>query len=361
MCRLTKAIIFSAILAGLFPCLQDGPEAFELFPRPEQQYTVQRGDNLYGIAGLYYTNPGLWPYLWNQNPAVRIDPQEESPEATELEPGTKMNLYHTLFPTTVMNQNYKPPTGLPLETQFLTENTVFKGIPYDKKYFKYKLSRRPTRLWGYIVGSPDTGRQHYLERDLVFVRFRPSKKQAILVGDRFGVYRERGPLHHPENPDRSVGYMAELVGEVEITNTSHELHTAIVLDSYVELKRGDRICLFTPRAREIVPSKTHRLLVGTILNSASRTAFYNDTHNLENDIVFINRGECDGVKEGTLLNIYRTNDSIHDPFFFRQIPVPDKYIGEGMVLKVFDRNSTVIITRSREEVVPGDIIKTVSD
>jgi hypothetical protein len=32
-----------------------------------------------------------------------------------------------------------------------------------------------------------------------------------------------------------------------------------------------------------------------------------------------------------------------------------------MVLKAFEKNSTVLITRSREEVWPGQIIKTVSD
>ena len=151
------------------------------------------------------------------------------------------------------------------------------------------------------------------------------------------------------------------MGEVEIISTGHELITAIILESYVEIVRGDKISLFAPRSREIVPTKTHRMLVGTILQSATRETFYQDSHNLENDIVFIDRGECHGMKEGFLVNIYRPTFRAKDPLFDQYIPVPDQYVGEGLVLKAFDKNSTVLITRTREEVIPGDIVKTVSD
>ena len=63
-----------------------------------------------------------------------------------------------------------------------------------RKFFRYRLSNRPIQLWGYIVSSPEVNKVHFLERDLVYIRFRPSKKQAILVGDRFGIYRDKGPV-----------------------------------------------------------------------------------------------------------------------------------------------------------------------
>ena len=62
-----------------------------------------------------------------------------------------------------------------------------------------------------------------------------------------------------------------------------------------------------------------------------------------------------------LLNIYRPSHPVTDPFFHRWVNTPDKYVGEGMILKAFEKNATVLITTSREEIVPGDIIKSVSD
>jgi hypothetical protein len=361
MPRKSLLITLTVVLAASVPCLPNGAAAFELFPRPDGQYTVQRGDTLYGIAGYYYTNPALWPFLWNQNPQVQVKDHTGSPENQPLEAGTKVDLYHSRSPNAVMNQPFVPPTGLPDEVRFMVSKIPFQGIPYDRKYFRFKLSQRPTQLWGYIVDAPEQNRESFLERELVYIRFRPSKKQAILVGDRLGVYRDHGPVNHPLNPDRTVGHFSEVVGEIEIIHTGHELATAIILDSYVELQRGDKVSLFVPRSKEIVPTKTHRLLTGTVLRAASKDTWYMDSNNLEDDVIFIDRGECHGMKEGMLVNIYRPTQPVPDPYFSRRVNLPDTYVGEGMILKAFDKNSTVIITRMRQEIVPGDVVKSVSD
>jgi len=357
-------LVVSALVSFLLCGFLNSATAFELFPRPLDQYTVKRGDTLYGISGYYYSNPSLWPFLWNQNPQIMVKGGSGAPEKQPLVPGTKVNLFHKRFAPTVVNQAYEPPTGIPDDLSFLTIKVPMQGIPYDKKLFKYRLSNRPVQLWGYIASSPESeiNKTHFLERDLVYIRFRPSKKQAILVGDRFGIYRDKGPVTHPINPDRPIGWVSEVVGEVEITSTGHEMATAIILDSYQEIVRGDKICLFVPRGREIVPTKTHRMLTGTILYSASRTeTFYTQNNNLENDVLFIDRGECDGMREGLLVNIYRPSTPVPDPYFERRMPVPDRYVGEAIVLKPFEKNSTIAITRQREEILPGDIIKSVSD
>lgn len=365
MIKIRWPIIVAAFVFGLIPSLDSGPMAFELFPRPEAQYTVQRGDTLYGIAGLYYSNPSLWPFLWNPNPSVKIPAGTRYPENYLLQPGLTLDVYRQKPSDvyTVINQEYNPPVGVPDELRFLINRDQLKGIPYDKKYFRYRIGPRPAQVWGYIVSSPDDNKAHFLERDLVYIRFRPSKKQCILVGDRLGIYRERGPVQHPLNWDRSIGYAGDVVGEVEVISTGHNLATAIILDSFEEIVRGDKVCLFVPRAKEIVPTKTHQMLTGTIIRSASRgeDTFYANASHLENDVVFVDRGECDGLKEGMLLNIYRPAHPVQDPYFFRRVATPDRYLGEGMILKTFEKNATVLITRSREEITTGDIIKSVSD
>jgi len=364
MSRNCRFSILAALVPALILCLQHTARAFEIFPRPEAQYTVQRGDTLYGISGFYYSNSALWPFLWNQNPSIAIKNSAGAPEKQPLTPGTRIDLYAHRTDTRMVSDPYAPPTGISDDVRFLVTRIPRKGIPYEKWYFRYKLSMRPTQLWGYVVGSPDPFKNQFLERDLLYVRFRPSKKQVVMVGDRFGVYRERGPLKHPLNSDRKIGYLTEIVGEIEITNIGHDLVTGIILESYVELAVGDKVSLYAPREREIVPTKIHRMLTGTILISATRfvDSSIQDSLNLEKDILFIDRGECDGMKEGQLINIYRPSQPIPDPYFrSRWLDTPDRYIGEAMVLKAYEKNSTILITKSREEVIPGDIIKSVSD
>ncbi len=362
MFKKSAFVAVSAVIISFAPWLQHALRAFEIFPRPEAQYTVQRGDTLYGIAGYYYSDPALWPFLWNQNPAVLIKDKGGAPAKEPLTPGVKINLFSSRSASTVIDEEYKPPTGIPDDVRFFVHKVPRHGIPYEKQFFKFKLSLRPTRVWGYIVSSPEVEKGHFLERDLVYIRFRPSKKQAILVGDRFGIYRERGPLTNPLNPHKTIGFVSEIVGEIEVTSTSHELATAIITESFVEIAVGDKICLFAPREREIVPSKSHRMLTGTILESATRQNWFRNSHNFENDIVFINRGECDGMRDGMLLNIYRPTEKVKDPYFLRRyLSIPDRYVGEGLVLKAFEKNATVLVTRMREEILAGDVIKTISD
>jgi hypothetical protein len=293
---------------------------------------------------------------------VKLNNPNVPAQDQELTLGSKINTYDVRNPFIINNQAYAPPTGMPFEVRFLQVKVPYTGIPYDRKYFRFKLTNRPNQMWGYIVSAHDEYRTYFLERDLVYIRFRPSKKQAILVGDRFGIYREKGPITHPLNPDRPIGIVSEIIGEVEITSTSNDLATGIILDSYFEIVKGDKICLFTPRDKQIVPSKTHRQLVGTIIQSATRgDTFYGDNHNLENDIVFVDRGECDGMKDGMLVNVYRPVPPTPDPHFGREMAIPDRFLGEAMILKAFDKNSTLLITQSREEIMPGDIFKSVSE
>ncbi len=99
------------------------------------------------------------------------------------------------------------------------------------------------------------------------------------------------------------------------------------------------MCLFTPRDRQIVPSKTHRLLTGTnVLTMAGRDiGTLMAPGGLENDVVFINRGECDGMKEGCTSHIpsrpARRGPVLPEP----QTRYTRRVVGECMVLKAFEK------------------------
>ncbi|MGC9029168.1 MAG: hypothetical protein ACP5LD_05835, partial [Desulfomonilaceae bacterium] len=332
--------------------------AFEIFPRPVNEYITRVGDTLAKIAGKYYGDAGLGKALGSQNPAL-FGP---SPQAgKEIVPGAKIYLYDSKSEAVAADEQYSPPTGMPDDVRYLIRKAPLQGIPYDKHYFRYRLSSVPTQPWGYVVSGVDRNKERFLERDLLYIRFRPSKRQKILVGDRFGVYRDKGPLYHPVDFTKEIGYLTDVIGEVEIVSTGQDLITGIVLESYAEIERGDKICFYVPRSRQIVPSKTHRLFSGVILVTANKEGYSLLNSSAENDVVFVDRGQCDGVSDGTLVNIYRPAEPVLDPYFSRWTLTPDAYVGEGIVLKTFDKNATILITRCREEIVPGDIVKSVSD
>ena len=46
---------------------QQGIPETELAPNAPAQYTVKRGDTLWGISGMYLRQPWRWPDLWGMN------------------------------------------------------------------------------------------------------------------------------------------------------------------------------------------------------------------------------------------------------------------------------------------------------
>ena len=44
--------------------------AVELNDNVPETYTVKKGDTLWGISGMYLSQPWLWPELWDVNPQI---------------------------------------------------------------------------------------------------------------------------------------------------------------------------------------------------------------------------------------------------------------------------------------------------
>src|SRR5687767_2030375 len=58
---------------------QAGVPLSELAPNAPEEYTVKRGDTLWGISGMYLTRPWRWPELWGMNMEEILNPHRIYP------------------------------------------------------------------------------------------------------------------------------------------------------------------------------------------------------------------------------------------------------------------------------------------
>jgi hypothetical protein len=58
---------------------QQGIPENELAPNAPAQYTVKRGDTLWGISGMYLRQPWRWPELWGMNLSSIANPHQIYP------------------------------------------------------------------------------------------------------------------------------------------------------------------------------------------------------------------------------------------------------------------------------------------
>jgi len=72
------------------------------------------------------------------------------------------------------------------------------------------------------------------------------------------------------------------------------------------------------------------------------------------DVVVLNRGEREGIDEGTVLAIYQTGEIVRDEVKNENIQIPDSRAGLLMVFRTFEKMSYGIVLKSNRPLAVMD-------
>jgi hypothetical protein len=176
-------------------------------------------------------------------------------------------------------------------------------------------------------------------------------KQAAEDGDVFDVFRTGDPVKDPDS-GKVVGVLVYHLGQIEIRSESNGIYRGVVLQTFEELSRGDRLKPAKQIDTRITPDYPEGTLAGKVLyirNDAAEAG--------QNQVIGISLGAGDGLRAGTALSIHRAGRTVKDKVTGKKVLLPEEKIGELLVLTAQDKASLALVVESTASINVGDAIR----
>lgn len=329
------------------------------------RYTVVKGDTLWGIAGRYLQDPWRWPEIWQANKQIAnphlIYPGDQiilchihGQAVMALDDGggcasvaARMNAPASSSSDSAMRDVRKQPQirSEHLEVAVPTiPLQLIRAYLNDSRVVSYDTLKNAPHVIGADEGHIVTG-----AGDEIYAR-----GDFTGPSNDYGIYRSGQVYLDPETGE-VLGYEATSIGNGKVTGLERGVATIKVINTQDQdvrtldklLPKEERMvtAVFEPRApRGVKPGRIVRIF-DTIDTAAT------------NNIIVINRGERDGVRQGDTFSTYEHSRLIRDQANDDVVRLPTKTNGLAMVFRTFDRVSYAIILRASNVIRLGDDLR----
>ncbi|KZY63583.1 peptidoglycan-binding protein, partial [Oleiphilus sp. HI0066] len=169
-----------------------------------------------------------------------------------------------------------------------------------------------------------------------------------------GVFRKSEQYVDPDSKE-FLGLEAKSIATAEVDAVQGEVITLTVQRSSEELRIGDRVLPTDDRVinSTFTPSKPDGDIRGKMIaveSGVGNIGQYN--------VVVVNRGAREGIKEGNVLAVYKSGGIVRDPYTQERIELPSERAGLMMIFSVFDKLSYGLILRANRPLKIMDEVRT---
>jgi LysM repeat protein len=313
-----------------------------LNPNAPKQYTVKRGDTLWGIAAMFLKDPWLWPEIWDANPAIGNP--------------------HLIYPGDVLTLAYGADGRPRIHLERGSESVAVTHVDPIMRSTALE-SAIPTLPYGAIASF--LGRPALITRDqarrapyVIAPRDRHvavgAPSEVYVVGlkgaapGRYSVMRLGEPMRDPQT-HKFLGYMGIFTGTARVDSTGKITKVALV-DSARETVEGDLLFPEEPMvSRDLQPHPAPPRLDGQIMSVVDGVTMIG-----QYQVVAINRGARQGLQPGHVLAVDETGEVVQDKSCSRR--AESFCVGGGPQVQVHlprERTGTLLVFKTYDEVSFG--------
>ena len=328
-------------------------------------HTVVKGDTLWSISTKFLEDPWRWKEIWQGNTQI-ANPNLIYPgdviTLTFVDGKPQLTVNNVTSNNPISTAVTRAPSNsgelitVKLSPKIRTEpiKTAIPVIPLER--INTFLSANRIVEAGELESAP-----HIIA----------GQKQRILLGAgdplyargdfnstslHYGIYTKGKEYIDPET-DEVIGVQAIALGKAKITDQTDDVGTFIITQSLREIRTDSGNRLLPNQEREITstfsPNPPENEVTGTIVNTEGGLSQVGRL-----DVVTINVGREDGLKQGSLLGIYKVGGVIADKFAEKKTPrdveLPNERAGLLMVFETFKHLSFAIVLESEIGVIVND-------
>ncbi len=328
------------------------------------RYIVKRGDTLWTIAGRFLKSPARWKEVWYANPQIK-NPNKIYPGdilayktvggVRRVQVAGSSNPIRSGVYSGKRTRDGRPVYNLSpsVEVELLPEPipTVPKDAVFPFMTKNLVLEPGFSADYPYVVGQADGGFIALTGRDKVYARSDNPFDAAL-----YNVYREGDPIKDPFD-GVVTGVEATYVGQLKLVKQANEdgVATFVQTDKANPLYPKD-ILVPTKRAPEGVelsflpklPDVNGDVVVIRPLGAA------NPTTASQFSTLLISGGRDIGVTEGDVFTIVRAKEQMGRGRDGDTFKLPDYESGMGIVYKVNENTSYLLVMNAYDVIYPGD-------
>lgn len=297
------------------------------FNRPVKDYhVVQPGDTLFSISSSYFGSAYVWPIVWSFNRHV-TNP-------------------HWIYPGDVIYLRAPLPGDAPTDPGLdpFSQGTDGTSVALGGFY-----TERELEPIGSIAASPEP-KNIMAFPDRVYIRFNEEEKdKKDRQGKVYAILRPEGEVTDPEDDDKVIGRKFKVLGAIRVVEPHEEqLDTAVIVQSWEEIQRGDLIFPYERQLLRVAPAVATKTVIGRIVDTLRIQSLFG-----EHDYVFINKGKNDGVRIGNRFFAYKRYDGKSDLDEDNVDELPYERLAQLVVIHAEGDWATALITESRRELEIG--------
>lgn len=336
---------------------------FEMKRRPAnvpEQYEVKQGDTLWDISNEFLGNPFSWPELWQMNSDFIRDP-------------------HWIYPGQIISFGLKPmpmvpsppeaPVAAPAPAPEKVPEPVLEAsvpetaapAPVDKNVIRLLREPRPVFTEKNFMRTGFITMRSEISRSRI-VRIEGEQASAIrydtiiidrgtLTGVREGeilaVIEVGDAVKHPET-GRNYGVVVRIKGILSVLSAGEKQSRCTVTETFDPLEVDDRVMPYTLSGGPLFDAwiRPETTIHGIILAiNDPMLSIHID------DILYIDKGERDGVRAGDVYTVYKRKSSRNDTGYIEPL-------GELEAISVMPGETAVIVsTLHGEDMHIGDRVE----